>query len=129
MASTICSSPSAGIVGKLIVIRQTYDRYDNLTGQEWVNKPGLPISVQRVQSETSILSADTLLVKFLTELLQGEVCTGWSVRYTILFDQDRVLRIIRAVHSIGVSKATTIFGSGQRVHETNILLIPTSNNK
>jgi hypothetical protein len=56
MASTIPSTSSSEVVRKLIVLKGSRNDYDgDLNGYEWVNKPGLPISVRQLQPETPIL--------------------------------------------------------------------------
>lgn len=64
-------------VGKLIVLQETRNNYDPVVNYEWVNKPGLAISIRQSQSEMSLLYVDTSLLKYLAELLQSAPLNGW----------------------------------------------------
>lgn len=63
--------------GKLIVYQISRNDYNPIVTYKWVNEPRLPISVRQPQLETNVLHADTSLLKYLTEILQGERLTGW----------------------------------------------------
>jgi hypothetical protein len=79
-------SPSG--IGKLIVLQESRDDHDDLAVYKWVNEPGLPISVREFQSERPVLHADTSLLKYLTELLQSQALTGWSVIHSIFCPRE-----------------------------------------
>jgi hypothetical protein len=77
MASTTQSKSSSPDLGKLLVIKEERDDDDGeLRGYEWVNAPGLSISVQQLQPQP-ILEVDTYLLKYLTGLLQSEPWIDW----------------------------------------------------
>lgn len=76
---------SSSDIGKLIVVQESRNDYNDFVEYQWVNKPGLPISVRQFQSETPIIHADTSLLKYLTELLQSDSLTSWSVTHTLCF--------------------------------------------
>jgi hypothetical protein len=123
-------SNSSSDIGKLIVLQESRNDYNDIVEYKWVNKPGLPISVRQFQSETPILHADTSLLKYLTELLQSDPLTSWSVTHTFFF-QERVLNLFRAVHLIGDSNEAKFIGikAGCREYEFSVILIPESNGK
>jgi hypothetical protein len=64
----------------------------NLVHISGVNEPGLPALVQQLQTEKSILGADSFLPQYLTELLQREPWIGWLVRYTMAFLLNKTLK-------------------------------------
>jgi hypothetical protein len=77
MASASQSTSSSHCLGKLLVIKEKRnDHSGRLNEYKWVNRPGLPVSVQQLQPH-AILHADTSLLKYLTELLQSEPWIGW----------------------------------------------------
>jgi hypothetical protein len=133
MASTIHSTSSSEVVGKLIVLKESRNNYDgDLDGYKWVNKPGLPISVRQLQPETPILHADTSLLKYLTELLQSEPCTSLSVKYAMLcFSWTEFLKLFRVVRSVGVPKESGLTSGdfGYQEHEISVILVPERNGK
>ncbi len=63
--------------GKLMILRESRNIYNDHVEYEWINEPGLPVSIGQASSYTSILHADTSLLKYLTELLQVSFLHGW----------------------------------------------------
>jgi hypothetical protein len=76
MASTIHSTSSSELIGKLITLRETSNEYA-ADPYEWANKPGLSVLVPQIQPETSILSHDINLLNYLTEFLEYPLFHGW----------------------------------------------------